>query len=130
MTDNPPSATRLKSVEAAASLVPDFNLMENGGQKAISAWLRSNEFFMKGTFDIAQQILSFGQARLDDDLSTLRTLMACHDLSELAECQKQFSEKAAVQYMDQASKLTSKLTALLTSATAQAESEPKAGSRA
>lgn len=97
---------------------PNLGILENGGQKALDAWLQSNEVLVKATLDIAQQILSFGQKRLDDDLSTLRSLMTCQDFNELAECQKQFAEKAATQYMDQASKLTTKLTSLITDAAA------------
>jgi hypothetical protein len=93
--------------------LPNLGILEHGGQKALDAWLQSNEALVKGTLDIAQQMLSFGQKRLDDDLSTLRSLMACHDFNELAECQKQFAEKAATQYMAQASTLTTKLTSLI-----------------
>jgi hypothetical protein len=110
--------------------IAEFNLMENGGQRALAVWLRSNEVFLQGTLDLAQELLSFGQARLDDDLNTLKTLMICHDFGEMAECQKQFAEKAATQYMDEASKLTSKLTDMITSATAPVRDEAAAHSRA
>jgi len=119
MKESATTPTRPKAAGVNGLPLPNFSLLENGGQTALNAWVQSNEVFVKGTFDIAQQLLSFGQARLDDDLSTLRTMMACHDLTELAECQKQFAEKAAAQYMDQANKLTSKLTNLLSSAAAQ-----------
>ena len=123
MTQGPATPARTKLADTADTARAGFALLENGSQKALDAWLQSNEAFVKGTLDIAQQILSFGQARLDDDLSTLRNLMACHDLNELAECQKQFAEKAATQYMDQASKLTNKLTSLITNTTAATRPE-------
>jgi hypothetical protein len=100
----------------ARSLVNNFDSLSNGGQQAFAGWVRSNEAIVQGTFDLAQQMLSFGQARLADDLGTFRALLSCHDLGEVTRCQREFAEKAVAQYLEQANKVSGALTALFTKA--------------
>lgn len=90
--------------------LPDMAVLADNGRDAFAGWIHSNEIVMTGTFDIARQIMSFGQARLEADLQTLKTLVGCRDFKDVAECQRQFAEQAAEQYMDQATKLTRLLT--------------------
>ncbi len=106
--------------------LPDPTALAERGQQAFAGWLRSSEVAMKGSFDLAAQIMSFGQARLEADLKVINKLMACRDLKDVAECQRLFAEKAAEQYLDQANKLTGKLTSFFTEATERNGSKPQA----
>ena len=113
--DRTTTATEINPVHTA---VRGLDAFAAGGRQTFAGWVRSNEAIVKGSFDVARRMLTFGQTRLTDDLIALRDLLSCHDLGDVARCQRQFAEKAAAEYLDQANKVTGTLTSLFTGAAA------------
>lgn len=122
-------ATKVNEINPVHNAARGFGALASGSQQAFAGWVRSNEAIVKGTFDLAQQMLTFGQTRLTDDLVALRDLLSCHDLGEVARCQRQFAEKAAAEYRDQANKVTGTLTNLFAGATASVTHPAEPGAR-
>jgi hypothetical protein len=52
-----------------------------------------------------QEFMTFVQERLAEDTKTQQELMNCRDLSQMAEIQSQFLERAIQQYTDETGKL-------------------------
>ena len=68
-------------------------------QQALECWARAISA-------LTEEMGQFVQARLQEDMGTWAKLTACKDPSQAFECQRQYAEKAAADYLDEANKLS------------------------
>ena len=76
-------------------------------------WLKSSEILMKSAFDLTLQCIAFGETRLQEDFDILGKLMACQDQDQVADCHKEFAEKASRQYRAQFKGVSRQLAGLM-----------------
>jgi len=82
---------------AASSWDPSSILAMN--QKALECWTRAISA-------LTEEMGHFVQARLQEDMGTWTKLTSCKDPTQAIECQRQYAEKAATDYFDEANKLS------------------------
>ena len=82
---------------AASSWDPSSILAMN--QKALECWARAISA-------LTEEMGHFVQARLQEDMGTWTKLTSCKDPNQALECQRQYAEKAATDYFDEANKLS------------------------
>ncbi len=71
----------------------------NIDQQPFQSWAR-------GMSALTEEMGQFMQARLREDIGAWSKLTACRDPSQLLETQRQYVEKSAADYLDEAGKLT------------------------
>jgi hypothetical protein len=106
---------------ASASAYPEWNRISalvDDNQQATGSLLRS---FVVA----AQEIGTFAQLRLQEDIATWPKLIAARDAMELVDCQQRFLTKAAEQYVQESVKLLK----IMTSALEHASARSPAGAR-
>lgn len=86
----------------------------------------SNNDLMNGASEIAQELMSFSQTRLQADLNGWKALVACRSPGDLFECQRHFVKEITVQYTDQFNKFTSRVTRLMGNSVGTSEREETA----
>ncbi len=96
--------------------MPDFSSWMGGGANALDSWAQSSSSMMKGTFELAQEMLTFSQMRLQANIDAWTALTACRNPGDLLECQKEFTDKAAAQCVDEANKLSSRMISIMSGA--------------
>lgn len=106
-----------KRANGANGLIPDFGTWMDGGNRILESWTQSNSAMMKGGLEFAQEMLAFSQARLQADIDSWRALTACRNPGDLFECQKDYTQKATAQYLDEANKLTTRMFGVISGAT-------------
>lgn len=100
----------------AASPFPDFSSWTGGGIQALGSWTQSSAAAMKDSFELAHEMLTFSQARLQANIDAWQALATCRNPSDFLECQNEFAEKATAQYFDETNKLTTRLIGIMSSA--------------
>ena len=116
MADDPTAPEKSKRAKAGNGVVPDFSSWMGGGIRALESWTQSNSSMMKNSFELMQEMLTFSQTRLRADIDAWKALTACRNPGALFECQKEFTEKATAQYLDEANKLTSRVISIMSGA--------------
>jgi hypothetical protein len=76
-----------------------------GNQKAVARW-------METLLTLTQEITSFTQHRLQEDMDTLFALAACRNAAEAFEHQQRFVAKASQEYTDEIARLGRMVTGL------------------
>ena len=89
-----------------------------GYGQALEGWVQSSSDAMKSAAELGQELMAFSQSRLQAHSELWKSFAACRAPSDLVECQRQFAEKAATQYLNEASSVTSRLLAIMGGATA------------
>ena len=77
----------------------DPTSLVSANQKALECWSRA-------VSALTEEVGQFMQARLQEDMGIWGKLTSCKDASQVFECQRQFVQKAATDYLDQANKLS------------------------
>jgi hypothetical protein len=77
------------------------------GQRAFESWSR-------GAGAFTSEIVNFAQSRLQEDMSAWSRLMECKQPADALECQRQFAQKMASDYAEEAGKLTRLMTQVAT----------------
>jgi Phasin protein len=96
MVERKTSQERAKTNPTSGS-APD--LLFNINQHAFQCWAR-------GISALTEQMGQFVQARLREDIGTWSKLTACRDAGQLLECQRQYMEQSATDYLDEVGKLS------------------------
>jgi hypothetical protein len=114
------AATQDKSKQATGGngMVPDFRAWVGGYGGSLENWAQSNTDMIKGATEVGQEFMKFSQGRLQAHSDAWKALAACRSPLEIFECQRQFTEKAASQYFDEASKLASRTISVMSSVAA------------
>ena len=102
----------------AASPFPDFSSWTGDGIQALGSWTQSSAATMKDSFELAHEMLTFSQVRLQANIDTWQALVTCRNPSDFLECQKAFAEKATAQYLDETNKLTTGVMGIISTAAA------------
>ena len=92
----------------AAGAVPNFGALAEFNERAFEGAMKAGEAMIKGMAALSEEMFSFVQTRLREDLKAYQTLIhRCGSPGEVYGCQRQFAEQATTQYLDMANKLTS-----------------------
>jgi hypothetical protein len=59
--------------------------------------------------ELYEELMAFWQSRFQADIDAWKAFASCRNPGEFFEYQRQFAQKAATQYCDEASKLTSRV---------------------
>lgn len=116
MTDNAAAPEKAKRTKAGNDLVPGLGTWIDGGSNALEGWTRSCSSMLKGSFELTQEMLAFSQNRLQANIDAWKALTACRNPADLSECQKEFTEKATAQYLDEANRLSSRIISMMSGA--------------
>jgi hypothetical protein len=76
---------------------------------AMEGWMQAGATMTGRATKFYEEVMTFWQSRLREDMDTWKALSCCRNPSEIFECQRQFTHKTAVQYCDEASKLASQI---------------------
>lgn len=92
----------------AAVAMPNFGALAEFNERAFEGTMKAQEAMIKGMATLSEEMFSFVQARLQEDIETYQALIhRCGSPGEVYDCQRRFAEKATSQYLDMATKLTS-----------------------
>ena len=116
MRDDATAPEKSKRAKTGSAPMPDFGSWMDSGNHALEGWVQSNSSMMKSSFELAQDMLSFSQARLHANIDAWNALTACRSPDDLAACQKSFAEQATAQYLDEASRLATRMMSLMSGA--------------
>jgi len=117
MPDDTTTVDKSKRTKAASPF-PDFGLWTGGGIPALGNWTQSGSATMKDSFELAHEMLTFSQARLQANIDAWQALTTCRNPADFLECQKEFAEKATAQYLDETNKLTTRVIGIMSTAAA------------
>lgn len=109
---------KTKRSKAGNGAAPDLANWMDGGIHALESWTQSSSSLMKGSFELAQEMMAFSQARLRADIDAWKVLTACRNANDLFECQKELSEKVTAQYLEEANKIASQVIGIMSGAAA------------
>ena len=91
----------------AAGAVPNFGALAEFNERAFEGAMKAGEAMIKSMAALSEEMFSFVQTRLREDLKAYQTLIRrCGSPGEVYDCQRQFAEQATSQYLDMAKKLT------------------------
>jgi hypothetical protein len=116
MTDDATASEKSKPTKAGNGLMPDFSPWMGGGANALDSWAQPTSSMMKGSFELAQEMLAFSQMRLQANIDAWKALTACRNPGDLLECQKEFTDKATAQCVDEANKISSRVISIMSGA--------------
>lgn len=102
---------KTKAAPKGDGFFADFGAFPNAPVPEV--WLNSSESLIKNSFEMARRCIDFGQARMHEDFKTLEKMMSCKDFTQIAECQKAFTEKASQQYFDQLNGMAQRLATMM-----------------
>lgn len=102
----------------AASPFPNLSLWTDGGIQVLGSWTQNSAATVKDSFELAHEMLTFSQARLQANIDAWRALATCRNPVDFLECQKEFAEKATAQYLDETNKLTTRVIGMMSTAAA------------
>jgi len=109
MTTNATPKEKTKRESKTSEETLDFGLLADTNNHLMENWAQSSSSMMKGAVDMAEEIMTFAQSRLQADIEAWKTLAACQNPGEMFECQREFTEKAAAQYLEETSKITARM---------------------
>ncbi len=69
------------------------------------AWVQGSRSLLEGALAISEELGHFTQRRLQDDMETFRGMLACGNVLDALECQRQFAQRMTAQYAEEAGKL-------------------------
>lgn len=118
MPDDATISNKMKTTKTVNELLPDFGSWMDGSIRAWESWAQSNGTMIKGCSELAQEMLAFSHGRLQTDIDAWTTLTACQNARDFFKCQKEFTEKATAQYLEEANKLTTRVIGVMNGATA------------
>ncbi|HUC61910.1 MAG TPA: phasin family protein [Alphaproteobacteria bacterium] len=95
-----------------------LDLWTRNGNQWLETVAQSNARLLSGTLELAEEVMAFSQRRVAADFETLKTLAACRNPSELAECQRAFAARASADYLDETRKLAARMAEVVARATA------------
>jgi len=101
-----PSVGRPKTENGTASYA---GLVAPNG-RAMNDWLKVSEVVANGMFALSHEMLQFSQARFREDVEGRVALGHCKSPTEALHCQRQFAERTAAQFLDEATKLSGLMT--------------------
>jgi hypothetical protein len=101
----------------ASRAKPDLSPWPDASGRLLEDWARCNAAVLEGAVELAQEILTFTQGRVQADFEAWTSLTGCRNATDILEHQKAFAEKAAAQYLDEASKIQSQMAVILSKAT-------------
>ncbi len=116
MRDDATAPQKSKRTKAGNGLIPDLSSWLDSSVHAVESWTQSNSSMMNSSFELAQEMLTFSQMRLQANIDAWKALTACRNPDDLFGCQKDFTEKATAQYLDEANKVTSRVISIMSSA--------------
>lgn len=116
MRDDTTAPEKSKRTKEANGSIRDFSFWMDGGIHALESWAQSSSSMMKDSVELAQEMLAFSQTWLRADIDAWKALAACRNPGDLFECQKDLTENATAQYLDEASKLTSRMISIMSGA--------------
>jgi hypothetical protein len=96
-----------KQTVAAAPRAAKTNGAEAPMLMTASLW---NEW-MRQAFALSQEVSSFVMARASEDIGALTRLASCRDPAQFLECQQQFAQKAAGDYLAEGQKIAGMIAA-------------------
>ena len=85
-------------------------------RQVLEGLAKSNESLLRGMFDIAQEIITFSQARFRANVEALTSLSACQNVEDIVKFQQTFAETATNECLNEANKLTAQITRVLSGA--------------
>jgi len=77
----------------------DPRILFGANQRAFDSWIRGMSAF-------TEEMGNFMHTRLQEDIGVWTKLTSCKDAGQAFECQRQYVEKAAADYFDEAGKLS------------------------
>lgn len=77
------------------------------------AVMKASQTMMQGVVEWNREMADFASNRLQADGETAQALMQCRDWSTVADIQKDFLDRAATQYSEEATKLTNLATRVM-----------------
>lgn len=84
-------------------------LLASNGANA-EAFMTATESVMKGVTAMNQEVMSFGQRRLEENVECSKTLMQCKCLEDAFKVQCDFIETATKQYLEESNQLLKTMT--------------------
>ena len=92
----------------AAAVVPNFGALVEFNERAFEGLMQAGAAMIKGMAALSEEMFSFAQTRLHEDMDTYQALMhRCSSPGEVYDCQRRFAETATSQYLGIANRLTS-----------------------
>ena len=79
-------------------------LMDSNGE-ALATVIKSSEAMLHGMASLSNEVMSFANARLQQNLQTTETLTHCKDFEQAFRVQCDYAQTASQQYLAEASKL-------------------------
>jgi hypothetical protein len=117
MPDDTTTLDKSKPTKAASPFL-DFSSWTDGGMQALGSWTQSSAATMKDSFELAHEMLTFSQARLQANIDAWQALATCRNPADFLECQKEFADKTTAQYLDETNKLTTRVIGIMSTAAA------------
>ena len=113
MRDDATSSDRVKPAKSGNGEMSGLGWWTEGSQRALDGWARSNSSLLKGTLDMAQEVVAFSQTRLNANASAWAALISCRSPDDLIKIQQTFAQTAATDCLNEASKLTTQMVGIL-----------------
>jgi hypothetical protein len=88
-----------KPKNASAEASAPFDSIFTYNRNAFESWARNMS-------KLSQEMAQFMQSRLKEEAAMWEKLAACHDASELMQCQSEFATKTGTDYAEAAQKLS------------------------
>ena len=108
---------RAKQAKPALNEMPDLRWWNGGSHQALEGWAQSSASLMRSTVEVAQEIATFYQKRLQANMDALTAMASCRSPDELVKLQQTFAQNATTDCLNEANKLTAQVAGLLCSAT-------------
>ena len=114
------AASAAKTAESGATQDNPMVAVENGmnafagvSGAYLGAVMKAGQTMMNGVVEWNREMADFASHRLQADGETAQALMQCKDWSAVADIQKDFLDRAAAQYSEEATRLTNLATRVM-----------------
>ena len=81
----------------------------SGANDVLEQWRQYGTGWMTGAADLAQEMLTFSQKRIQADIDAWRSLAPCRSPGDFADWQRQFTDRSATEYLEEAARLNARL---------------------
>ena len=97
-----PTATPTASAETGSF---DYQALIGGSGENVAAVMKSSEAVLQGIASLGNEVVSFANQRLQENLATSQEFSQCRDVTQAFRLQCDYARKATEQYMEEANKI-------------------------
>lgn len=98
-------ATETAKEAAAPAAGLDYQAVIGGTGENLAAVMKSSEAVLQGMANIGNEVVSFANRRLQENMMTSQDFSQCRDVAQAFRLQCDYTRKATEQYMEEFSKI-------------------------